>query len=539
MKKKLFLLILLFIGIQLTAQKIQWQKTLGGVHADYLYDAMPTLDYGFIMVGGSLSNDTGDVGKSEGDFDYFITKLSEYGDLEWTTTLGGTKIDILKSITNSHDGGYLIAGISNSGQKEDKKTTKNIGQQDIWLIKVNITGGIEWQKTLGGLSNENVSEVIKTKDGGYLIAGTSASSDYIENEELYEETNLIIKADKNRGNLDYWLIKIDAQGEEQWQKTFGGKYKDVLHNVIELPNRDIVIGGTSNSPQGFDKKTTNKGLNDWWVLKLTNEGEIIWQKAFGNNGSDELYELLLTEDNHLLLGGNFRNKGDGDRNANSDFVILKLDLDGEQVWQNTYSEGTNDILTDIVQNEDGTFLLSGYSASEKTQTNQRKSAKSAGKHKPQQGTEDFIVLKIDAKGEELWRKNLGTDKKEVLRKSIKTRDGGYVLMGSSMPFKATKSNDANFYIVKLLDKDKPKHIKMPLEAIPNPTYTYTSVVVGADYKEGTVTLVDFAGRVLQHFKITGKRIIPVRLTNYPDGVYIVNVKTDIETNSVKVIKISN
>ncbi len=531
-KMKNLKFLILLISITINAQQIQWQKTFGGTHADYLYDAMPTLDYGFIMVGGSLSSNSGDVGKSEGDYDYFITKVSEYGNLEWTTTLGGEKSDVIKSITNTFDGGYLVAGTSNSG-KLNNKTAINIGMQDIWLVKVSIEGAIEWQKTLGGLANEDVLDVVKTKEGGFLIAGTSASDgDYYE-KALVDNKELLLKKGVNQGNLDYWLVKIDQNGKEVWQKSFGSKYKDVLKKVVELPSGEIVLAGSSNSPMGASKNTVNRGLADWWVLKLDTKGNSLWQKVFGEDGDDQLYSLLLTKDDNLLIGGNFRTYAK-DGSGDSDFVLKKIDFEGNILWENTYSEGDNDVLTDIVQNKDGSLLLSGYCSGKEDGRPKTKDRRQAI---PKKGTEDFLVLKIGADGEEQWRKNIGTDKKEVLKKSIETRDGGYVLMGTSMPVKARGKNNANFYIVKLLDNDKEKPKKLPLEAIPNPTNDYTQIIIGEDYKYGVVQVSDYAGKILQKFKIDGKRIVPVRLGGYPDGAYIISVATDVEMNSAKVIKV--
>ncbi len=518
----------LLLSTALYAQDIQWQKTFGGVHADYLYDAVPTLDYGFIMVGGTLSKNTGDVNQSQGDFDYFITKISENGQLEWATTIGGEKTDIIKSITKTYEGGYLIAGISNSAKKNNK-TTEQIGQQDIWLVKIDLKGTVEWQKTLGGIANENVADVIKIKDG-YLIAATSASEGYYENKKLAKNSNLILKQGTNYGNLDYWLVKIDLQGKEVWQRTIGGIYKDELKKVIQLPNDEIVIAGVSNSPLGNGKHTVNNGLNDWWVIKLNKQGQTIWEKSYGTEGDDKLTSMLLTKDKQILLGGTNSSQSK-DNNTNSDFNVLKINTDGDKIWENTYSEGTKDYLTDMIQNRDGTILLSGYTAS----TSNNKSKKASDR----KGIEDYNIIKINAKGEEQWRKQIGTDKKEVLRKSIRTRDGGYVLMGSSMPKKATGTNNANFWVVKLLDKDKPTYTKAALESMPNPTTEKTTVVIGNAYKEGVLTVVDYAGRVLQNKKITGARILPINLGSYADGIYIINVKTDTEENSVKIIKVSN
>ena len=527
MKNTIQILILL-ISITISAQDIAWEKTFGGKHADYLYDAMPTFDYGFIMVGGTLSNASGDVEKNNGDYDYLITKISEHGDLEWVTTLGGEKQDIIKSITNTYDGGYLLAGISNSAVSNDK-TSAHIGMQDIWLVKITITGAIAWQKTIGGLANENINSVIRTKDGNFIIAGTSASDGtYYDDDTLIQDESTVLKEDKNYGNLDYWVLKVDKEGALLWQKTYGGKYRDVLQKVIELPTGNLLLAGTSNSPMSGNKRSHTMGLNDWWVLQLDKEGSVIWQQSYGTDGDDQLTSCLLTKDQNILLGGSQRTFDRKGADA-SDFALIKIDSLGTIVWENTYDEGKNDILTDVVQNNDGTLLLSGYTAS----TNKHKNLKQI---KPSAGSEDFFVLKLQADGEEDWRKSIGTAKKEVLKKTIETRDGGYVLMGSRIPFNNTGNNDANFYMVKLLDQDKPKPKKLPLEAIPNPTRAYTQIVLGADYETGTVLVSDCGGRVLQQFAINGKRMIPINLEKYADGIYIISVETNIDSYSAKVIK---
>lgn len=530
---KNILLIALFVSVSIAnAQQEDWQKTLGGIHADYLYDAMPTLDYGFIMVGGTLSNNNGDVDKNLGDYDYFVTKLSEFGRVEWTKTIGGTGIDVVKSITNTYDGGYLLAGTSTSS-KINEKTSKQIGGQDIWLVKIDIKGNVTWQKTLGGIATDDVTDVIRTQDGGFVIAGSSASDEYYLSDKAQKEPeskDLILKSEDSKGNLDFWVVKIDGTGEEKWQRTIGGKYKDELRQVAQLEDGSIVLGGVSNSPMGQDKNTVEKGLTDWWVIKVDKEGNDIWQKAFGDDGDDQLYSMQLNSDQEIIIGGNSRNYS-AEGTGNSDFVVIKLDKEGELITENTYSEGTNDVLTDIVLNKDGTYLISGYTQHQASNTQYLK------KQHPKKGTEDFIAIKINAEGEELWRKTLGTDKKEVLRKSIETRDGGYVLMGSSMPFRNTGTNDANFWIVKLLDKDKPTAEKIAIESVPNPTNDYTTIVIAEEYTNGVVRVFNFNGNLIQSFKIDGRRMIPINLETYPDGVYIVSVEANGEQFSTKIIKV--
>jgi hypothetical protein len=531
MKQIVYLLLILTNIVTINAQQVDWEKTLGGMHADYLYDAIPTLDYGFIMVGGTLSNNNGDVNKNGGDYDFFVTKLSEYGKVEWTKPLGGTGTDMVKSITNTYDGGYLLAGVSNSPSK-DQKTTKHLGGQDIWLIKLDIKGNIAWQKTLGGIANDDVMDVVRTQDGGFVLAATSASDIYTLNSKeakAPEAQDLILKKEQSRGDTDYWIVKMDIQGKEQWQRTLGAQYQDELRNVVVLSDGSIVLGGVSNSLMEQDKKTAERGMTDWWVVKLDKKGQTIWQESYGEEGNDQLYSMVITPEEEILLGGTFQNM-DEQGKLDADFVLIKIDQVGQIITENTYSEGSNDILTDVVVNLDGTHLISGYSKSTIKATD-KKSA-------PTKNTEDYIVIKLDQSGEELWRKIIGSDKKEVLRKSIQTRDGGYVLMGSSIPLKNRGNNDVNFWIVKLLDKDKPKTPKLPIESVPNPTIDYTTIIIGEEYERGVISVFDFNGVQIQNFNVDGRRMIPISLGRYPDGVYIISLKAEGQQFSTKVIKVN-
>ena len=525
LNKKEIILIFILLNSAVFAQNTLWKHKIGGEYADYLFDAIPTLDYGFLMVGGTLSDKSGDVKSNAGDFDCFISKLNEDGDTEWTKVLGGKQTDVAKVITDTYDGGYIIGAISNSGISGNK-TSPNIGANDIWLIKMDFNGNITWQKTLGGLANEFISDIVKTQDGGFLIVAGSNSDDMGNEAMNYTHPDLILKTGENNGNTDYWLVKLDSNGDLQWQKTFGSRYKDVLIKAIELPDRSIIIAGNSNSLKNNIKNTDNIGLTDWWVLRISEQGNIIWQKLFGTEGDDHLTSLTKTKDNNLLLGGYFgENKG---KNHSSDFALIKIDFSGNMIWQNTYDKGANDFLTDILQNPDGSLILSGYTEAKPNLVNKKIALK--------KGIEDFLILKTDDKGNELWSVAKGTSKKEVLRRSIVTRDGGYVLMGSSMPHKPHGKNNADFLILKLRDKDKPLHEKLPLETIPNPAVTHTSVVIGKNYEKGILKVVDISGKTVIQKDLKGSRLIPLDMRHLPVGVYIINVEVDDLKNSLKVIK---
>jgi hypothetical protein len=629
------------------SQDILWEKSYGGKHADYLMDAQPTADYGFILAGSSLSKKTGNkIQSNNGDLDYLIWKMNEGGELDWQKSFGGAGRDLLQSIAITNDGGFILAGTSSSNKGFDKKDNSH-GQDDFWIIKLNPKGDEEWQATIGGESQEKIYNVKQTRDGGFILGGSSSSDKSVVSMSDVLDTKIGGgKTSDSFGNLDYWVVKLDRKGKIEWQKSFGGIYVDELRSIDTTSDGGYILGGYSNSPASGNKTYDSKGAGDYWIIKLDSTGVIQWQKNFGGNQDDQLYVVHQTYDNGYILGGNSnsessesKSKSNGD---GTDFWVIKLDDKGIILWQETYNYGEYDILTSLVENEDHTLLLGGFAKGE-INTNRK-----SGKVKAKKGTDDYIALKISEKGEELWSESVGSDGEDVLRKVIETRDGGYVFAGTSNPQafpagKATQnskglgkgmpdsnnqnqtvedtkndinkeisntSNEVNkkikdnattatnkvndglgldkdsplklgvndsasplnlskigdgkagsnplsgsnsssvlpasgdkkksfgrndFWVVKLKDKNKPKKDKPSIDAYPNPSVGYTNVIVGYDFETGTATVVDMAGRVLQTFEITS-RTVPVDLSGYPEGIYVINIKTNVQSDGVKVIK---
>ncbi len=516
------ILITLVLATQLvSAQDVIWQHKTGGAHADFLYDAVPTLDYGFLLAGASLSQQQ--QGEGGGNYAYMLTKYDEDGQEQWTKFFGGNGIDHLKQIVPAYDGGYLLAGISNS-KESGNKTTGHIGQFDIWLIKLDMNGNEQWQKTLGGLANEHIGQIIRAKDGGFFIAGSSASNEFVPSGNSLSSPDFIIKQGENFGGMDYWLVKLASDGNALWQKSFGGKYNDVLKQIYELPDGSLLLAGHSASPVSGNKSIAGDGHNDWWLIKTDASGKQLWQKSYGDNADDKLFAMIGLKDGNILLGGNSTPITQKSKKNTADIVLIKINPDGDKIWETTFDNNGDDFLTNILQNPDGTLILGAYTAA-------NAKLPVAGK-----GKDDFLLIKTQANGNELWRRSIGTRKKEVLQKIIGTRDGGYVLVGSSIKHTAKGDSNSDFLIVKIADKDKPLQEKLPLEAIPNPALSYTKAVVGKDYDEGTMQVIDLNGKVLQTRNLKGERIIPVRMDAYPAGVYIIHIKTGKAQNSVKVLK---
>lgn len=549
--KKLYVLLFILLPIFTYCQDILWEKSYGGQHADYLFDAQPTADYGFILAGSSLSNKTGNkTDDNHGDLDYWIWKMNEKGDLEWQKSIGGNGFDLLQSIKNTKDGGFILAGTSSSGSGFQKGEDCK-GITDFWVIKLDASGTEQWQRTIGGNGQEELLCAFQTKDGGYILGGSSSSSPLAVSDTKPDgkstettKADLFNKSEKSRGNMDYWVVKLSQEGTIEWQRTYGGKYADLLRSMQQTTDNGYILAGYSSSPISGDKTEANKGVGDYWIIKINETGDIQWQNVYGAEGDDQPYVIHQTIDEGYILGGNSNSKNalttqGGIVGNGTDLWVLKLDTVGSVIWSKTFDFGKTDILTSLVENKDNSYLIGGYAKTESGRSLVNKIAKATGAAKEKDGIDDYIALKIDENGEELWKKTIGSSGEDILRRLIETRDGGYLMAGTSNS-NSSKDKNSNigsndFWVVKLKDKTKVEKAKTSIEAIPNPAKTYTNIIVGYDFKEGTATIVDISGRILQEFSIT-TRTIPVDLSRYSEGIYIVNIKTDIQTDSIKVIK---
>ena len=526
-------------------QSVDYQSALGGSRQEYLFDAIPTADGGFLIAGSSVSDPSGNMTQpNKGDLDYWICKMDANNNLQWQKSYGGAKMDLLQSVKTTADGGYILAGISASGKGGDK-IHANQGSTDFWIIKIDDGGAIQWQQTIGGNGQEKLSSIVQTPDGGYAIAGASSSSKSKADQNGVIDLNL--KTEASRGGLDFWMVKLQANGHVAWQKTLGGKFQDELKVIQPLASNEYLLGGYSNSNQSGDKTTNSIGLGDYWILKVNATGEILWQQTLGGTGDDVLVSLIRTQDGGFVIGGNSGEEttGTGSRNAKnsnksqsnakgSDFWLVKIDTEGTTDWQQTYNFGSKDVLSSLTETSEGAILLGGFAQSE---------LKSSGKgitvSKEKEGINDYIAMQVDSKGTSLWSQSIGSRGDEVLKRVIPTQDGGYLLAGTSNGDKSRdKSSNArgnDYWVVKLKNSQKEK-IENILSAYPNPTMTTTSVGISFEYQKGTATLYDINGRQLQVKQLSGEKEIPFSLTNLPQGVYLINVATDNGTQAVKILK---
>ena len=319
--KHLFLTVTLFSVTLLYAQapEIEWQKSLGGSYFDEARSIQQTSDGGYIVAGNSYSND-GDVSGNHGEWDYWIVKLNDTGNIQWQKCLGGSEFDIAYAIQQTSDGGYIVAGMTESN---DGDVSGNHGYDDYWVVKLDDTGNIQWQKSLGGSSIEKAQSIQQTLDGGYITAGYSYSNNG--------------DASGNHGASDYWVVKLDDTGNIQWQKSLGGSESEWAYSIQQTTDGGYIVAGWSYSNNG--DVSENHGDDDYWVLKLDNTGNIQWQKSLGGSSVEWAHSTQQTSDGGYIVAG-WSKSNDGDASGNhgeTDVWVVKLAGSGVTTYEITTS----------------------------------------------------------------------------------------------------------------------------------------------------------------------------------------------------------
>jgi hypothetical protein len=344
---------------------IEWQNTIGGSADDYPSAVYQTSDGGYILAGGSSSNISGDkTENSNGSRDYWIVKTDASGNIQWQNTIGGSSYEALMSIQQTSDGGYILGGFSTSNISGDK-TENCLGGRDYWLVKISSSGNVMWQNTIGGDDEDELFSVRQTSDNGYILGGFSISN---------------ISGDKTEngiGNIDYWIVKTDATGNIQWQNTIGGTGYEEFHCLRQTMDGGYIIAGFSTSNISGDKTENSIGSNDYWIVKLDASGNIQWQNTIGGSGNDELYSIEQTSDGGFIIGGLSNSNISGDKTENGlgydDYWIVKTDASGNIEWDNTIGGNSDDWRGHVVQTSDDGYLVGGVSASnisgDKTENN--------------------------------------------------------------------------------------------------------------------------------------------------------------------------
>jgi hypothetical protein len=238
---------------------VQWQKVFGGNGDEIANSIAQTSDGGYAFVATTSSSDSGDVGTNHGNTDIWVVKLDPTGTIQWTKLLGGSGWDFTSpwfddGIQQTSNGGYVIIGTTASSFSGDVSVTHGSG--DVWIVKLDNTGDITWQNVLGGSDTEYGISIKQAPDNGYIFDGVTYSSNSGDVSQSY-------------GNGDYWVGKLDPDGNLQWQQPLGGSEYDQPESIQPTSDGGYIVSGRSSSNNSGVVAEQNHGAFDAWVVKLT------------------------------------------------------------------------------------------------------------------------------------------------------------------------------------------------------------------------------------------------------------------------------
>ncbi|MCX8524339.1 T9SS type A sorting domain-containing protein [Chryseobacterium formosus] len=527
MKKLYMSTLLLCTTAVLYAQNVMWQKDIKSSTQDFLSQVTTTIDQQYLITGSSIQANNNQPStnnqKQNNGYDFHLVKLDQQGKEVWEKYFSGQNHDFLSATVATQEGGFLLCGTSFSGKGLDKKDASK-GGSDIWLIRINEFGDELWQKTLGTSQDEEAKSVIQTTNFGFMVAGNVQNSR------------------NGFGSKDVTVTTLDKNGKVLSELILGGKGLDEVEKMIPTPDGGALLGMYSRSSEyigsrkmeagsstiNYQPKTTNNfGEGDFWIVKLSKEGKVEWEKNFGGKGDDHLRTMAFTSSGYII-GGESRSERSGNKTVGieegTDIWLISLNTKGDEQWQKSYNFKNRDILMgmNVISGKPSTkgVLLGGY-----TQAEGRIEA----------DDETFWMLYIDNNGNEQWRKHIKGEsrKKEERLSDLKmNKDGSIVLAGTS----AEELGRENWKIVKLGDSQIDQLIeKQDIKIYPNPVSDYCYVEVGFDFKEADIILYDMGGRQLQSLK-TKNKVTKMNTQNLIQGAYLIVVKTDTQTANAKLIK---
>ncbi len=346
-----------------------WSRTFGWAGDDTPQGGpVQTLDGGYLISG--YTNSSG-----AGSYDALLVKIDAFGYLEWNKTYGGSLDDRGKDVCNTPDGGFALCGFTNSF---------GVTSQDFWLIKVNPTGNVQWNKTYGTPATDNPYAIVQTTDGGYAMVGTINSPG---------------------ATSDSWLVKTDANGNMQWNRTYGGIGNDALLSIVQISEGGYVMAGWTNS--------SGAGNNDAWLIKTDSFGNIVWNRTYGGSASDQGWGVVQTTDGGYAVLASTSSSGAG----GSDVWLFKTDALGTMQWSRTFGgAGADHGSHCLLQTSEGEYVLGS-------------STQSFGA-----GARDVWLIETDGSGRMMWNKTYGGTGSEAPVGLIQSSDGGFMVVASTESF---------------------------------------------------------------------------------------------------------
>ena len=359
---------------------IEHQDCFGGSGDDEFTCVIRTADGGYAISGWTNSTDgDGEVSGKHGSLhtDAWVVKMNSSWQVQWQKCYGGSNDDVANAIVQTSDGGYLITGSTYSLDGDVLGKHQITFNSDMWVVKIDPAGNLQWQKCLGGKGDEFGNSILQTSDGGCIIVGktNSLGGDVVG---LHFDTTLgpnydpdndgDVEANEGEGGFDAWVVKLDTLQNIQWQRCYGGIRMDEANSIIHSPEGGYIFAGGTESDDGDvignHSKPPSKSIRDGWVVKIDSTNKILWQSCLGGLGIDEAFSVIHTLDGGYAVGG-WSNSGDEGlfNHGKYDAWVAKINPFGKLEWQKCYGGKDDDGAASIIQTSDKAFAFTGFTTS--------------------------------------------------------------------------------------------------------------------------------------------------------------------------------
>ena len=402
---KLFLILLPNCAICQTA--IEWSHTYGGSGSDKAFSICNAYTSGYV-VGGiteSLNGNVTDLHVGNGP-NIWLMRVSENGTPIWNRSYGSQSVDDLKKIIQTNDNGYIFIG-SCGNNTVDVSGMYPCAHQSYWVVKIDSSGNIVWQKSLGVCGLANGYDLLQTADSNYLVVGriNSGGGD----------------ASSFHGFYDIWVCKITPDGNLIWNKTYGGTDIEKVSSICQTSDGNFVILGATIS-NDLDVTGLHGNSEDIWLIKIDSSGTLLSQKCIGGTGIDEGAKIIASSNNEVYVFAT-TSSTDGDVSSalgGYDVWIFKCNSSGNILWQGSYGGPSREIVASAIPDVGGGFLILSQVGND------------GGMVSGTNGLYDFWLMKIDSLGNFIWGKALGGSNDEEPTDVIQTADGGYLSVGYTL-----------------------------------------------------------------------------------------------------------
>lgn len=547
MNKIFFFLVLILAPIKLLVAQsyiFYWNKTYGGNSRDWNSRTIQNTAGQLFIIGDSQTDINGDKNlplcnpDSVDNADIWLVKIDTSGNILWQKNYGAESDErnpVLYPINDAAQ--HMIMGCQSSSDTACDKTESNRDTipfitADYWICLLDSGGNILWDKTLGGDNFDDYVQISSLPNSEILING---------------ESNSPVSGDKTVPNYslgnDLWTVKLSSTGNIIWNQVYGGTGAEFLSSVISLPDNSFILAGSTGSDPGGDVSETNRGITDYWMIKIDNSGNKVWDHRYGGSSAERCNYAYLTDDGGFILCGYTLSPISGEVSESpkglQDYWIIKTDSLGSKQWDKRFGGNNGSFATCIKPAPGGGYWLAGYSNSDNI----------IDVSEPSYGGSDYWLLRLDGAGNKVWDKRFGGNQDEFSSTFEILSDSALVMCGySDSGYSATKTAPSkgwwDYWAVKFkyvplgIGIDEVFSQQLYFTAHPNPG-NGQFILLSFDQNDlyGEIFLIDALGKKLIHKKNLNLNNLRIDYSGYPGGIYFLYIKSTSVVQQIRLVKI--